>query len=178
MPKGLAKSPTSNKLFITFFLLFMGYAFFVSCLNFHERTKFLPKRTLHHYAGNESNLNVESDGESDYEYNDDLMQEGFIFPKSKREIIEITHVHAFAIPLVIFVMSRIFSMTLVRDWIKIAIYTAAFIGTIMQLSGPWLVRFTSGVFTISLITSYFILGFCFLFLISLTLYELWFGKKE
>ncbi len=174
MPRDLSKSPISNKLSITFFLIIMAYAFYISCANFYERTGFSPKKTVRHYSGNEEKLN----DESNYEYNDDLLQEGFFFPKTYREIIEITHVHAFSIPLVLFVMSRILSMTLIREGIKIAIYSIAFAGTIMNLSGPWLIRYKSDVFTISLILSYYILGLCFIFLISLPLYEMWFKTKE
>ncbi|MFQ5714834.1 MAG: hypothetical protein ACE5GU_12460 [Candidatus Scalinduaceae bacterium] len=174
MAKDISKSPISNKLYITFFLIIMAYAFYVSCANFYERTSFSPRNTVRHYSGNEEKLN----DESSYEYNENLLQEGFFFPKSYREIIEITHVHAFTIPLIIFVMSRIFSMTLIRDWIKITIYSVGFAGTIMNLSGPWLIRFKSDVFSVSLIASYFLLGFCFIFLITLPLYEMWFKSKE
>lgn len=182
MPRGLSKSPTSNKLSVTFFLLLMAYAFFVSCANFYERTNFTPRNTVRHYSGNEEKPN----NVSNYKYNESLLparigtggQEGFYFPKSYKEIVEITHVHAFTIPLIIFVMSRILSMTLVRDWIKITIYSVAFTGIIMNLSGPWLVRFKSDVFSISLIASYFLLGICFTALISIPMYEMWFKPKE
>ncbi len=174
MARGLSKSPTSNKLSVTFFLIMMAVAFFISCANFYERTSFTPKNTVRHYCGNEE----DSSDESNYEYNEELMQEGFYFPKTYREILEITHVHAFMMPLIIFVMSRILSMTLIRNWIKITIYSTAFVGVIMNLSGLWLVRFTSKVFSISIIISYFLLGICFVALISIPIYEMWFKPKE
>ncbi|GJQ59980.1 MAG: hypothetical protein D8M57_14105 [Candidatus Scalindua sp. AMX11] len=174
MARGLSKSATSNKLFITFFLVLMGGAFSVSCVSFYERTSFAPKKTFHHYNGNEGAY----DDELEYEQNDELLQEGFLFPKTYREILEITHVHAFAIPLITFVMSRIFSMTLTREWIKVSIYSLAFTGNLLNLSGPWLIRFKSSAFSLSLITSYYILGFCFLCLTTLPLYEMWFKPKE
>ncbi len=174
MARGLSKSPTSNKLSVTFFLLLMAFAFFVSCANFYERTNFTPRNTVRHYSGNEEMTN----NESNYEYDENLLQEGFYFPKPYKEIVEISHVHAFTIPLIIFVMSRILSMTLIRNWIKITIYSVAFAGIIMNLSGPWLVRFKSDVFSISLIASYFLLGICFIAFISIPMYEMWFKSKE
>ncbi len=174
MAKDISRSTTSSKLSITFFLIIMAYAFYVSCANFYDRTSFSPRNTVRHYGGNEE----KPEDESGYEYNENLLQEGFFFPKPYREIVEITHAHAFAIPLIIFVMSRILSMTLIRDWIKITVYSVAFAGTIMNLSGPWLIRFKSDVFSLSLITSYFLLGACFIFLIALPLYEMWFKSKE
>ena len=164
----------SKKLFITFFLIMMGGAFFVSCLNFCERTKFSPQKTVRHYSGDEE----KPDDGMEYEYDEKDLQEGFFFPKSYREILEITHVHAFTIPLVIFVMSRILSMTKIREGIKIAIYSLAFAGTIMNLTGPYLVRFKSEVFTISLIASYLIIGLGFIAFMSLPIYEMWFKKDS
>jgi hypothetical protein len=174
MARGLSKSPTSNKLSVTFFLIMMAVAFLISCVNFYERTSFSPKNTVRHYNGDEE----ESNDDSNYEYNEELMREGFYFPKTYREILEITHVHAFTMPLIIFVMSRILSMTLIRNWIKITIYSTAFVSIIMNLSGLWLVRFVSDVFSISIIISYFLLGICFIALISIPIYEMWFKPKE
>ncbi len=175
MARGLSKSPTSNKLSVTFFLIMMAVAFFISCSNFYERTGFTSGNTVRHYCGDEEE---ESNDESNYEYDEELMRDGFYFPKTYREILEITHVHAFMMPLIIFVMSRILSMTLIRNWIKIAIYSTAFVAIIMNLSGLWLVRFTSDLFSISIIISYFLLGFCFIALISIPIYEMWFKPKE
>ncbi len=174
MARGLSKSTTSNKLSVTFFLLVMGFAFYVSCAGFYERTNFTPGNTVRHYSGDEEEYN----DESNYEYDESLLQEGFYFPKSYREILDITHVHTFTIPLIIFVMSRILSMTLIRDWIKITIYGTAFTGIIMNLSGPLLVRFKSDVFSISIIISYFLLGICFVAFISVPMFEMWFKPKE
>ncbi len=152
----------------------MAYAFYVSCASFYERTNFTPRNTVRHYSGNEE----KSNNDSNYKYDENLLQEGFYFPKSHKEIVEITHVHAFTIPLILFVMSRILAMTLTRDWIKITIYSVGFAGTIMNLSGPWLVRFKSDVFSISIIASYFLLGICFIALISIPMYDMWFKSKE
>ena len=152
----------------------MGLAFFISCINFYERTKFSPTKTVRHYSGEEEK---DFDDESKYEYNEELLQEGFFFPKSYREIVEITHVHTFMVPLIVFVLSRILSMTKIMEGIKSTIYSFAFLGTIMNLSGPWLVRYKSGVFTATLLSSYIILGLCFISFISLPIYEMWFKKS-
>jgi hypothetical protein len=48
----------------------------------------------------------------------------------------------------------------------------------MNLSGPLLVRYTSDLFSISIIASYFLLGICFVAFISIPMYEMWFKPKE
>ncbi len=57
MARGLSKSPTSNKLSVTFFLLLMGFAFYISCVGFHERTNFTTENTVRHYNGDEEEDN-------------------------------------------------------------------------------------------------------------------------
>ncbi len=151
-----------KKIFITFFLIAMGAAFFFSCLNSYDRTKFSQKQTIHHYKGSEGNQGY---------------GEEFSYPMSYREVIEVMHVHAFMIPLIIFVMSRILSMTSTREGVKITVYISAFIGTIMNLSGPYLISYTSEIFTISLIASYIILGSCFITFISLPICKMWSRKS-
>ena len=152
----------SKKIFITFFLVAMGTAFFFSSLNSYDRTKFSSEQTIHHYKGSE----VEQG-----------FGEEFSYPMSYREIIEVMHVHAFLIPLIIFVMSRILSMTGTGESVKITVYVSAFIGTIMNLTGPYLIRYTSDIFTISLIASYIILGSCFITFISLPICKMWSRKS-
>lgn len=148
----------SKKIYITFFLIAMGTAFFFSCLNSYDRTGFSSNQTINHYKGSEG---VQVNGDD------------FSYPMSYREIIEVMHVHAFMIPLIIFVMSRILSMTGTGEGIKTTVFIAAFIGTILNLSGPFLIRYTSEMFTISLISSYIILGSCFTTFISLPIFKMW-----
>ncbi|MCR4290313.1 MAG: hypothetical protein NUV86_08665 [Candidatus Scalindua sp.] len=148
----------SKKIFITFFLIAMGTAFFFSCLNSYDRTHFSLKQTVHHYKGSEEN---HGDGEE------------FSYPMLYKEVIEVMHVHAFMIPLIIFVMSRILSMARAGEGIKITIYVSAFIGTIMNLSAPYLIIYASEIFTISLIASYIILGPCFIVFMTLPICKMW-----
>ena len=151
----------SKKILITFFLIAMGAAFFFSCLNSYDRTHFSSQQTSHHYKGS-------SEGQ-DY-------TEEFSYPMSYREVIEVMHVHAFLIPLIIFVMSRILSMTKAGEGVKIAVYVSAFIGAILNLSGPYLIIYASEIFTTTLIASYIILGSCFIAFISLPICKMWSRK--
>lgn len=151
----------SKKIFVTFFLLAMGTAFFFSCLNSYDRIGVSPEQTVHHYKGSDEN---KSNGEE------------FAYPMSYRELIEVMHVHAFLIPLIIFVMSRILSMTGTGEGVKITVYVSAFVGTILNLSGPYLIIYASEIFTLSLIVSYIILGSCFIAFISLPIGKMWLRK--
>ncbi len=168
----MPKLTLNKKISITFFLITMGTAFFFSCLNFCERTVFSPTQTISHYGSGEKSF----DGEEEAEYNEEIFQDDYFLPKTYREIMEITHVHAFMIPLIIFVMSRILAMTGTGEGIKITIFTFAFIGAIMNLSGPYLIRYKSDIFAILLLASYLILGPCIIAFISLPLSKMWSRK--
>ncbi len=92
------------------------------------------------------------------------------------EVIEVLHVHAFLIPLIIFVMSRILSMTGTGEGIKVTLYVSSFIGATMNLSGPYLIINASDIFSIVLILSYIILGSCFIAFMSLPICKMWSRK--
>ena len=154
--------------------MMMGVAFIVSCLKSYEIAKFSPSQTIHHYGSSEERFN----DASEYEYNEADLQESYFDSMSYMEIIGVMHVHTFLIPLIIFVLSRVLSMTRAGEGVKITVYTSAFVGTIMNLSGPYLIRFASDTVAVSLIASYIILGFCFFAFISLPMFEMWFRVLE
>lgn len=165
----MPKLTLNKKISITFFLITVGVAFFFSCLNFCERTGFSITDTKNHYGSREESFH----DEVETEYHEEDFQEVYFLPKTYREILEITHVHAFVVPLIIFVMSRILSMTGTGEGIKITVFAFAFIGTVLNLSGPCLIRYESDRFSISLLASYIILGPCFITFISLPLCKIW-----
>ncbi len=147
----------------------MGVAFYVSCLKSYEIAGFSPSQTMRHYGGS---YDIYSDA-VEYEYNEENLQKSFFDSLSYTEIIGTMHVHAFMIPVIIFVLSRILSMTKAGEGIKITVYSAAFVGTIMNMSGPFFIRFVSDTVAVSLIASYIILGLCFITFISLPMFEMW-----
>lgn len=165
----MPKLTLNKKIAITFFLIVIGVAFFFSCLNFCEKTGFFPTHTISHYGSGEESFG----NEVETEYSEKEFQEDYVLPKTYREIMEITHVHTFMIPLIIFVLSRILTMTGAGEGTKITVFIFAFIGTILNLSGAYLIRYESDIFAISLLASYIILGPCFIAFISLPLCKMW-----
>lgn len=168
MPRRLSSASLSNKVFFSFFLIFMGISMGVAFLNFYERTKFSPEKVDRYYLGN-----VREDEPEDAP----LSEEGLHFPKTKRELLEVTHVHTFSIPLIFFVLSRILSMTSMREGLKLATYVASFVGIVCNLIGPWLVRYVSPGFSLLLLFSYIVLASALIVYIVWPMYEMW-GLKE
>lgn len=169
MPRRLSSASLSNKVFFSFFLIFMGISMGVAFLNFYERTNFCPEKVDHYYLGNVR---------EDEPENAPLPKEGLLFPKSRRELLEVTHVHTFSMPLIFFVLSRILSMTATREGLKLATYVASFAGIVCNLIGPWLVRYVSPGFSLLLLSSYIVLAGVMIVYIVCPMYEMWGTKEE
>ncbi|MCP4366135.1 MAG: hypothetical protein GY800_12680 [Planctomycetes bacterium] len=89
------------------------------------------------------------------------------------EMASSLHVHAFMIPLIFFVLSRILNITSMRDGLRTITHVVAFVGIVMNLTGPWLVRFVSGSFAGWLVASYVLLGSVIIVYIACPMYEMW-----
>lgn len=164
MPRKLYSAPLSNKMAISFFLILMGLSMGIAFWNFYQRTGFVPDKVAVYYVGNVR---------EDEPENAPLPEEGLVFPKSTKEMTESLHVHAFTIPLIFFVLSRILNMTAMGEGARIAVHVAAFVGIILNLTGPWLVRFVSTDFSVWLIASYALLGSAIIVYITYPMYEMW-----
>ncbi len=102
-----------------------------------------------------------------------LPEGGLVFPKSPREMSESLHVHAFMLPLLFFVLSRILNMVSMRDGFRTVTHVVGFVGIVMNLTGPWLVRFVSPGFAGWLVASYVLLGSVIIVYIACPMYEMW-----
>lgn len=174
MASGLSAAPLSNKLFFTYFLILIGAAVYVGYLSFYDRTEFDLSKIKRHYLGSEE----ESFDQKTSGYSENEIEEGLFFSKTYKEVLSVTHVHLFMIPLIIFVLSRILTMTLLRNELKIAVLSIAFVGAILNIFGPFTIMYFSPKCAIILYLSYIFLGISFPVFICLPLYEMWFKPKN
>ncbi|TVL99662.1 MAG: hypothetical protein CV087_17070 [Candidatus Brocadia sp. WS118] len=163
--------PISNKIFFTFFLAIMAVALGVGFLNYYERTGFSAQKTIRYYCGDEEEaLDIPLSAEE----NRTKLEEGLFFPKSYRELLEVTHTHIFSMPIVVFILSRIMAMTHTREGLKVTIYGVSFMGILLNLASPWLIRYSSPHFVIAFTISSIFLMLSFGAYIFIPLYEMWF----
>ncbi|MDR4508328.1 MAG: hypothetical protein MRJ65_08860 [Candidatus Brocadiaceae bacterium] len=171
---GMWSIPTSNKIFFTFFLSFVAIAIGLGFLNYFERTGFSHQKTVRYYCGDkEEDFDVMPSAEEAA----NIMEEGLFFPKTYRELLEVTHAHVFSIPIVVFILSRILAMTQTQEWLKITIYCISFAGVLLNLGAPWLIRYAHPLFAFTVAVSSIFLLLSFVAYIFIPLYEMWFGKK-
>lgn len=175
MSNGMWSLPKSNKIFFTFFLSIIAIAICIGFLNSYERTGVSPQKAIRYYCGDEEE---DFDASLSAEEVESKLEEGMFFPKSYRELLEVTHTHIFSIPIVIFILSRILSMARVREGIKITIYSVSFAGVILNLAAPWLIRYVCHHFVVTFIISNILLILSFGAYISVPLYEMWVRKNH
>jgi hypothetical protein len=73
------------------------------------------------------------------------------FPKTFRELVELTHFHAFIMGVVYLVLAHLVLATSAPEVVKRGAIVLAFVGLIGDLAGVWLVRYVSGAFAWALV---------------------------
>ncbi|MGH7230823.1 MAG: hypothetical protein ACREJU_05610, partial [Nitrospiraceae bacterium] len=144
------------RLVYTLFLLCMLAAFVFSIFWAHSMTDLSPRHIAQHYLG------------SDTTYGE---------PMSFRELAEITHFHLFTMPVVFIILIHVLYMTEAAAWIKVATTWGAFSGVALDLISPWLIRYGSPVFALTMLAGDLLMTATFLVMLVIPLYELWIRRR-
>ena len=107
----LWRAPLQTRVLLTLFNGTIVLATAVGILMFRVRTGLTPSGAREYYLGNEVTAAPGAD-----------MQ----FARSFKELLDVTHDHAFSQPFLFFVLCHIFALTRVSDGLKIAVYLASF----------------------------------------------------
>jgi len=161
----LDRAPVNTRVLITCFYVVMALAVAVGILNYKVRTNLTPQGTAAWYLGNENAPGEVSE---------------LLFPKSVREMLDVTHPHLFEEGLIIFVFCHLFGLTRVRERRKRLVYILAFGAVLLETGTPWLTRFVSPAFAPLHILSTTLLSSMFFILMGRPLYEMWwaFDREE
>lgn len=68
------------------------------------------------------------------------------FPKTARQLVEVTHFHTFIMGVVYLVLAHLFLATPLRPQLKRVLIVLAFAGLAGDLVAPWLIRYVAGGF--------------------------------
>lgn len=121
----LSSSNASTKVLLTAFLLVVLGGLAVALLQYADRAGIGARETAEWVLGNEG----------------DLAAREIKSAKSYRELLSITHEHAFALPMLLFVLLHLVALTSIGEASKIAIYLAGFGSLVATMAGPWLVAY-------------------------------------
>lgn len=151
------RAPMSAKLAMTCFLILALAGLGIAGLQIYVRAGITAHSTLVHYRGDEATMQ---------------------YPKSFGELVEITHAHAFTLPLLALVLSAGVIGTTVRDRVKCVVVAALFAGIALELGLPWLVRYGAPwtVHGFELVGLF--LGGGLIVAVGVPLYEMWIAPAE
>ncbi len=96
------------------------------------------------------------------------------FPKTLRELVELTHFHAFIMGLVYLVMAHLMLATRAPDRVKRLAIVLVFVGLLGDVAGVWLVRYVSGAFAWALLFCWIAEWVGFSAFVYYPLREMWF----
>ena len=153
----LAKSNLSTKVLITSFLITVLAGLWVALLQYTERAGTSAKEATEWVRGNESDLAAT-----------ELRPE-----KSFRELLSITHEHAFSLPILLFVLLHLVGLCTLPEKLKITLYLAGFLALLGSLAGPWLIYGVDPAWNLLMRISGIIMTLVLAFSAVTCLYEMW-----
>lgn len=158
----LWRAPLQTRVLLTLFNGTIALATAVGILMFRVRTGLTPSGAREYYLGNEVTAAPGAD-----------MQ----FARSFKELLDVTHDHAFSQPFLFFVLCHIFALTRVSDGLKIAVYLASFASIVVDLGTPYLIRFVSPAWAALQIVNSIVMTLALLTLLLVPTYEMWWYRE-
>jgi len=152
----LRHASLSTKILLTCFLLFTLAGFTVALLYFHDRTQLEIEGIQRYYKGDEAAM---------------------VFPKTRSELIAITHPHAFSMPMLLFILCHLVALCRIPEWLKSTLYVASFLSAACVLAGPWLTTYYSPANAWFLAASGWVLTVSFAAIALLPLIEMWLPRR-
>ena len=116
------------KLALSFFLLFMLLGLASSIALYHQQFGFDSELAGDYYRGNV----------------DDPDAKVMLVEKSYRQLLEVTHFHLYIMPIVYLALVHLYFLSAQPQWEKILMTVGTFLGLLLEISAPWIVRYASG----------------------------------
>ncbi len=98
-------------------------------------------------------------------------------PMSFRELAEITHFHLFTMPVVFMILVHVLYLTMASNRLKVLMTWMGFGGVILDLISPWLIRYVSPMFVMTMLGGDILMTVSFLVMMAIPLYEMWVVKQ-
>jgi hypothetical protein len=159
----LWRAPLQTRILLTLFNGTIVLATAVSILMYRVRTGLTPAGARDYYLGNEATAGAGA-----------VLQ----FTRSFRELLDVTHDHAFSQPFLFFVLCHIFALTNVRDGVKIAVYVASFLSIVVDLAAPYLIRFVSPAWAPLQVLNSVAMTLALMMLLVVPTYEMWWYRER
>jgi hypothetical protein len=158
----LWRAPLETRVLLSLFNFTVVLATAVGIVMYRVRTGLTPGGTQRYYLGNEAGAGPAEE-----------MQ----FARSFKELLDVTHAHAFSQPFLFFVLCHIFALTRVSGRVKIAVYVASFASVVVDLGVPYLIRFVSPAWAPLQVLNSVVMSAALLMLLAVPTYEMWWYRE-
>ncbi|HEX2779874.1 MAG TPA: hypothetical protein VHM30_10265 [Gemmatimonadaceae bacterium] len=158
----LWRAPLQTRVLLTLFNVMIAGATAIGIVMWRVRTGLTIHGTRDYFLGNEQ---VAGPGDE------------MLFARSLKELLDVTHAHAFEQTFLFFVLCHIFALTRVRDSRKIIVYCASFGSVALDLAAPYLIRFVSPSLAPFQLVSSGLMSLVLLVLLAVPLYEMWIYRE-
>jgi hypothetical protein len=95
------------------------------------------------------------------------------FPKTFWQLVEVSHFHLFTIPVVVLILSHLLYATPAPQRWRVWLTLATFTGALLDIVGPWSVRYVAAGCAYLLMTGWALLALGSLAIIGITLVAMW-----
>lgn len=99
-----------------------------------------------------------------------------LYPKSALELLEISHFHLLSMPVVFLIVAHLIMMTSLGIYFRLSMIVFGFLGMILDLVSPWLIRYAGAGFAWVKLAGGAVFGVSLLGMIFLELFEMFFKK--
>ena len=153
----LRTASLETRITYTGFLLLMlpGVASFVALSL--ARMGFSPQAIATYYRGGESEMS---------------------FPKTFWQLTEVSHFHLFTIPVVALILSHLLYGTAASTRVRIGLTSIIYTGALLDVLGPWSVRYLSGACAYVLLLGWVLLAVGLLATVAFTLVAMWLPTRK
>ncbi len=97
----------------------------------------------------------------------------FRFEKTPLEMLEVTHMHLFSVPVVFFILGHAFMMTSLPEKTKLSVVGVSLAAVFLSIGSPWAVRFGSGAFGWLKVAADLALAATLVGMVIYPIYEMW-----
>ncbi|MGH7663418.1 MAG: hypothetical protein ACRENI_03855 [Gemmatimonadaceae bacterium] len=158
----LWRAPLHTRVLLTLFNVMMALATAFGIIMYRVRTGLTPSGARDWYLGNEATAGA---------------GDPMLFARSFRELLDVTHPHAFSQSFLFFILCHIFALTRVRDGWKIAVYAASFGSVLIDLAAPYLIRYVSPDYAPLQIANSILMTAALAALLAVPMYEMWLYRE-
>jgi len=95
------------------------------------------------------------------------------FPKPFWQIMEVSHFHLFSVPVVVLILAHLLYATPISRRARVALTSATWLGAVLELAGPWAVRYLAGAFAYALLAGWALLAAGMLCMTGISLASMW-----